>query len=72
MGLMRCPVRTLNMGRVERGRGTSRLAAMCLSSIVSPWMVVWWKSWMLRGKDTWVLCPEVPPVSLRGGGLRGL
>ena len=47
MGLVRCPVRTLNMGRVESGRGTSRLRAMLLSSSVSPWMVVWCTSWML-------------------------
>lgn len=38
MGLMRWPVRTLNMGRVDRGRGTSRLPAMRRSSRVSPWM----------------------------------
>ena len=49
MGLMRCPVRTLNMGRVESGRGTSRLRAILLSSAVSPWMVVWCTSWMLQG-----------------------
>lgn len=52
------------MGRVERGRGTSRLLAMCLSSSVSPWMVVWWTSWMLRKKDNWVLHPVFPPASL--------
>lgn len=48
MGLMLWPVRTLNMGSVESGRGTSRLPAMERSSRESPAMELWWTSWMLR------------------------
>lgn len=45
------PVRTLNMGWVERGLGTSRLAAICRSSSVFSRMVKWWNIWMLGAQD---------------------
>ena len=44
-------MRTLNIGRVESGLGTSRLDAICRSSSVFPRMVQWWTIWMLGAQE---------------------
>ena len=47
-----CPVRVLNMGRVERGGGTPSLVpAMSRSSLVLPTIVWWWYSCSLEEEE---------------------